>query len=268
MAETASVGRRRAWALVAASSLLPSAALAQETPAPNLLDLLQALELATRPALNVTLQGIGSGTVVPDGTLFGSVSGTTERSPGSDEVDGSLSFGAGFGDAVSGIGVQPSVSVTSVEDEDFGDSGYLSLKFGRRLGGADLRLYGAITLDNIATWGDSNDNSVETTVALTKFGRLGGSWGKPYMLTVGAGSHVHDDDAGLIAGFGLGLTQYLGTSVSYSGDYANIGFWVNLPGVKNTTLSLTCNDVFDEEDSRRATLSLTFAVKNAFGTGS
>ncbi|WP_145109331.1 hypothetical protein ACN9JG_21045 (plasmid) [Cereibacter azotoformans] len=268
MAETVSVGGLRGWALVAASALLPSTALAQGAAQQDLLGLLQALDAASRPSANVTMQGIGSGTVAPGGTIFGSISGTDKRvDTGGDDVDGSLSFGAGFGDAATGIGMQASLNVTSVEDRDFGDSGFLSLKFGRRIGDPDLNLHAAIGFDNVATWGDASDNSVETTVALTKFGRLGGSWGKPYMVTLGVGSHARDDDPGLIAGFGLGLTEHLGASISYSGDYANIGLGVKVPGVKGVSVSLTCNDVFDEEDSRRATLSLSFALRNAFGLG-
>ncbi|MGP3698970.1 hypothetical protein [Rhodobacter sp. NSM] len=250
---------------MAAAALLPSAALAQGSQQ-DLLGLLQALDLASRPSANVTMQGIGSGTVAPGGTLFGSISGSDKREDtGSNHVDGSLSFGAGFGDAATGIGMQASLNVTSVEDRDFGDSGFLSLKFGHRLGDPDLNLHAAIGFDNVATWGDASDNSVETTVALTKFGYLGGSWGKPYMVTLGVGSHARDDDPGLIAGFGLGLTEHFGASISYSGDYANIGLGVKVPGVKGVSLALTCNDVFDEEDSRRTTLSLSFALRNAFG---
>lgn len=261
---TASVGRLQGWALVAASALLPSAAAAQQAADPGLLGLLQALDMATRPSMNVTMQGIGSGTVAPGGTLFGSISGSNKRGPDSDDVDGSLSFGAGFGNAATGIGLQASVNVTSVEDRDFGDSGFLSLKFGHSF---DRTLHAAIGFDNVVTWGDASDNSVETTVALTRFGHLGGSGGTPYMLTLGAGSHARDDDPGLIAGFGLGLTEYLGASISYSGDYANLGVGVKIPGLKGASVSLTCNDIFDEEDSRRATLSLSFTLRNAFGMG-
>ncbi|QCP87945.1 hypothetical protein EYE35_20095 [Cereibacter sphaeroides] len=261
-------GGLRGWTIVAASALLPAAALAQGSAQTDLLGLLQALDLASRPSANVTMQGIGSGTVAPGGTIFGSVSGTDRRvDSGSDDVDGSLSLGAGFGDAATGIGVQASLNVTSVEDRDFGDSGYLSLKFGHRFGDPDLNLHAAIGFDNIAAWGDASDNSIETTVALTTFGYLGGAWGKPYMVTLGVGSDARDGDPGLIAGFGLGLTEYLGASISYSGDYSNIGLGMKVPGVKGVSVALTCNDVFDEEDSRRATLSVSFALKNAFGLG-
>jgi len=48
---------------------------------------------------NVTLLGIPSATVAPNGTLFGSLAGSTKRDGIYDEVDGSAELGLGFGSA-------------------------------------------------------------------------------------------------------------------------------------------------------------------------
>lgn len=217
---------------------------------------------------NVTLLGITSATVAPPGTLFGSVSGSTKRDGVYDEIDGSAELGFGFGNAEESVGAQVSVVVTSLTD-NLGDSGYLTFKLSRRISDGPMPTYIGVNVDQIANWGDAKDVDPEGSIALTTFGRttFGTSQSYPYMLTIGAGSNVQNNqqDEGLFLGAGIGLSRNVGLSAAWSGEVADFGAAFRLPGVENASFTATVNDVFDQEDSRRMTFSLNFAVNNVFG---
>lgn len=224
---------------------------------------------AVPPAKFVSIQGIGSGTVAPGGMVFGSVSGTDRTQERGSGMDGSLSFGAGFGNADGGIGSQLTANITSAHLDDFGDSGYLSAKFGTRIMPGQGYTYAAVNFDGLAPWGDSADMDVRMTVAMTTFQEFapfqnGAIY--PLMLTAGMRTHGLDGaDLAPIFGAGIGLNQYVSTSMSYNGDYVNAGFGVKLPGIKGAAAALTVSDVFDDEDRQRAVFAVSFATSSLFG---
>jgi hypothetical protein len=238
---------------------------AQQAPlsADDFIATLDALSAATMPSRNVTMQGVGTGTVAPGGALFASVSGTTSKitDGGNGDADGSLSFGAGFGDAETSFGLQVSANITSVNP--VGDSGFLGLKIGTRVPAA-VPVYVALSVSG-AGWGDSEDNPVRTTLAATTYANYGGY---PIMYTAGIGSHLRDgEDPGAFAGIGIGLTENIGASAAYNGNNFNLGVGVRIPRIPGASLSLTANDVFDEDDARGFTGAISIFATDVFGKG-
>lgn len=255
----------------------------------------QNLSARTNP-FNVTLQGIPSATVAPNGLAFASLSGTTRRAGApSTDFDGSAAVGLGFGSAERAVGVQVTGNITSLTD-DFGDSGYFDLKLSRRIKGGASPTYFSVTFGRIGAWGDArrrtvtesfvgdseclecdeiidtrivDSNEITGTVALTQFSQL--SLGRsatsyPVMFTLGAGTHIRNDqtDPGVFFGAGIGLSESLGVSAAWGGEYVNIGANLRLKQFKNASLSATVYDVFDTKDSRRLTMSVNFFTPNLF----
>lgn len=254
--------------VLAGAAVLAAPATAQESPltAEDLVATLDALSAAVTPQRNVTMQGVGTGTVAPGGSLFLSASGTTSdiTDGGTDDFDGSLSFGAGFGDVERSFGLQVSADITSVNPSDFADSGFFGLKLGTRVPAVTQPTYVAVSVDG-AGWGDAEENPTRATLAATTYSSLGDY---PVMYTAGIGSHVRDDtEVGGFAGIGVGLTEHLGASAAYDGDHFNIGLGAKIPGMTGATLSLTADDVFNENDARGVTASLSILATDVFGKG-
>lgn len=205
--------------------------------------------------------GIATGTVAPRGLAFASLSGATDSPSGN--VDGSLALGLGFGSAEESLGVQVTAQITSLTDA-FADSGYLSLKISRRLG--DQPLYLAIQGDHLLNWGDSTLIDPSAKVALTYFTSVQTASGTfPVMMTLGAGTKVRNfnTEPGVFAGVGVGLSQNLGASVSWTGDYVDLGLGFKVSDQISMTATLA--DVFDQKDRRRASFSVNYTFRNLFG---
>lgn len=226
---------------------------------------LQAMTKLLLPPRSPVLLGIGSGVVAPHGTVFASVSGTTNRDSAgeiSDELDGSVAFGFGLGDATETVGMQVTTAITGLEP--FGDSGSLSLKFSRALAPTT---FAGLSFGNVAGWGVEEDEDVKTTLAVTHFGDI---WAQdtyfPFMLTAGYGTNVTEGgtEEGAILGAGVGLNEYLGLSVSTNTEYVNLGAGFRSPELEGWNLSLTAVDAFDQEDRQALQIAVSYAVPNAF----
>lgn len=224
--------------------------------------ILEALARSTTPPKFVTMQGIGSGSVAAGGSVFGSVSGTTQRA-GVGGIDGSLAFGAGFGDANVGVGAQVTVNITSADPADFADSGFIGVKFGTKLAG-DRPAFVALSLDNLAGWGDSARNDLKATAALTTFGEVSLSGeAYPMMFTLGL-SGTEGRDVLPFVGLGIGITEHVGASVSHDGSNVNLGLGFKVPGVDGMSASVTLDDALEQDGDRRATFSLSYSVADWF----
>ena len=245
-----------------------TAAMAQTMTGEDFVSLMDSLNSAVEPPKYLSMQGVPSARVAPGGTVFMSISGADKRAQTGEDIDGSLAVGAAFGDAEQGIGAQVHASITSADPDDFGDSGYLGAKFGGRV----LRDWGqnylALSISNLAPWGDSKDEPVTGRLIGTKVVRMGpfaNGESYPVMLTAGIGSHVTDDeDPGVFGGIGVGLTQNLSVSLSHDGDQLHTGFGLrtDLPG--KPTFSATLSDPFDDEDDRRISLTVGFALTGLY----
>ncbi len=218
---------------------------------------------------NVTLLGINSGTVAPNGTVYGSIGGSTDSQYSDYDIDGSAEFGFGIGDADEGLGAQMSVVFASLTD-DFGDAGYLNFKISRRIAAGDHPTYIGLEGSQIGTWGDSDVLEPQGTVAITTFGRA--SFGSsteayPYMLTAGAGTGLRNNqqDPGVIFGAGVGLTENFGVSAAWTGETVDMGVGFRAKALGNASLTVQVNDVLDQEDRQQLTFTVNFAVNNLWG---
>lgn len=181
---------------------------------------------------------------VPSG--FGLSGGTTSlsfsgshgpRRGGSDSprADASTALAVGFGNSVTAVGVE--VGVVNTSFRDFGGSGYFTLGVNRQFsfeGGV-----GSISLSatNIEGWGDSRDLDIGTNLVASFVYDLNGL---PAMATIGAGTRLGargrsagNQEAGIIAGFGIGIAPDWAVSAGIVGDSPVIGvsyFPAALPG--------------------------------------
>ena len=226
----------------------------------------------------LTLLGVRNATVAPDGVGFISGAWSSRRdigdgfTTGDDDFikdsDGSIVLGYGFGNADGGVGVQLGAHVTSLTD-DFGDSGYLSVRASTRVlryGGTPAFL--GLGVDRIAPWGDAEPLDPSYTLALTGFpvASIGGRE-VPMMVTVGIGSHVADDDSepGGYFGAGFGLSRNLAVSAAWTGEDVTAGAAFRLDALPDVTFTAAVDDLFDQTDSQRITLSATWTFDSLFG---
>lgn len=219
----------------------------------------------------LTLQNISSATVAPNGAVFGSLTGTSRRTgPGTGRTgDGSMELGFGLGSAEDSVGVQVSATITSLKSS-FADSGYLNLKFSRRILAGANPTYISIEANHLANWGDAKLKDPRGKIAVTTFGLAQFSAGGdsyPYMVTLGAGNDLrnNDTDPGVFLGAGIGVTPSMGLSAAWTGETFDMGVSYRTPGLKNLSFNASVNDVFDDEDDRRVTLSVNWSLANVFG---
>lgn len=218
----------------------------------------------------VTLQGIRSATVAPNGLAFASLGVTSRReSLGDffDEGDGSIVLGFGLGDASETIGVQVSASITSLTD-DFGDSGSLSIKAARQINGLAVPTFVGLSLDRLAGWGDGTLIDESATLAVTMFPTVNiGGQTYPLMITAGYGNSVLDRkrEPGGYVGAGIGLTENFGASFAWTGESVTLGTAFKFDGLDNLRFSASAEDVFDQVGGQRLTLSATYYFDDIFG---
>jgi hypothetical protein len=224
--------------------------------------------LAQEAPRHLALSGIQSGLTAQRGTGFLAFSFTDQRAPNVDDEDGSLVMGLGFGDANKTVGVQVAAHVTSLKDS-FGDSGYLSLRFSKRLSAGPRPVYGSLQFGQLANWGDANGRDETASFAITRFTEVsfGGARPHPVMMTIGAGTHVRDFEtkAGVFGGVGIGLTENIATSIAWTGDVLTVGADFRIPGYDDVLFGISIDDVTDRKDNRRIILSVGYKFDNLFG---
>jgi hypothetical protein len=228
----------------------------------------------------VTIAGIRSATVAPGGMGFVALSWSNKRDFGGgnydppsgdlgfwDRTDGSIALGFGLGDAETGIGGQVTATITSLTD-DFGDSGYLTLKAATRLRGSATPMYLGVTADHLAGWGDAEapDESLDLTFTAFPKANIGGV-DRRLMLTLGAGSHIRNNNAdpGVYLGAGMALSDSWAASLAWTGEDVTIGTGFRLDAVPNVQFTASVEDAFDQNDARRFTLQVTFTADDLFG---
>lgn len=222
----------------------------------------------------LTMTGIKSATTAPGGLAFVSGAWSSDRvnvSGGSgliDRTDGSMSLGAGFGSAETGIGFQVTANITSLYD-DFGDSGYLSFKASRRVTPeGQVPVYLGVSADNLVPWGDSSQNEESLDLIVSVFPTIQTASGpKPLMITLGAGTNIRNygQDPGGYFGIGMGLTEHLAVSAAWTGDEVALGTGFRLDGLPNMHFTASLDDAFDQNDARRVTLQATWVTDKLFG---
>jgi hypothetical protein len=215
---------------------------------------------------HLTLLGIPSATVAPQGAAFASLQFTNQRPGPATGSDASLSFGVGFGDAENAIGVQLSAEITSTTDS-LGDSGYFDLRFSRRISGGAVPTYLGIGARRLGGWGDASGIDPASDLTLTFFPFIDTPRGKaPLMISVGAGTHVraNQTEPGGYAGIGYGFNSSFAASASWYGDHAIIGVSYAPTTLQNVQFSAAVVDAFDSTNDRRAVFSVNLLFPKAF----
>jgi hypothetical protein len=217
---------------------------------------------------HLTIVGIPSATVAPHGTVFGSLALTNRREGVLRDWDGSAALGFGYGSAEEAIGFQFSATIASMT-RTFGDSGHLSIKASRRIAAGAMPTYLGASLDYIAPWGDSRHREPSATLALTSFASVdfGGASPTPLMMTLGAGSHIRNNDSrpGVFGGVGVGLTEHLAASVSVLDDAVDFGMGFRPGNPEGVFFTFALNDALNLRDRRRVTMTATWALSDVFG---
>jgi len=219
------------------------------------------LPLLSDSVKNLTLLSVPSATVAPSGLVFASLGLTSKRQGTIDDWDGSLALGMGFGDADNTLGAQLTAHITSLEN-DFADSGYLSLRLSRRVGYGKVPVYVGAEVEGLAKWGQASPNPTSGSVMVSWFPVLETAGGDsfPLMFTAGYGSHRrnNDTDPAPFFGAGIGLTPSFGLSASWTGDTLDLGTSFVFEGVDWFNVSAEINDVTDRLGTRRFSINFNF----------
>lgn len=177
------------------------------------------------------------------------------------EGDGSVSAGYSLGNPISGVSVTLSASVTGTDP--FGDAGSFSLSASRllRAGGSSATFVGASS-SNLAAWGAGSSEEQFSVYTSHLVGFQAGGVEVPLQLVVGYGTSNTRNAAdvledGAFAGVGIGMTQNISGSISFTETQVNTGFNVSIP---NTSASVTVGvyDVTDNTDRQQFSLSVGY----------
>lgn len=221
------------------------------------------------PPRYATLIGVPLATGAPDGVGFVSLSGTTRRNPGSNDVDGSAALGFGLGNS-DRLGVQLSAHITSLTAA-FGDSGYLAIKLSHRLPDQLQPTFVGLTIDHLVPWGDATVQPAGVSLALTSFASVttpsGGRY--PVIWSMGVGNNLRQGQTkpGIFAGLGVGMTKTLGASIAVNGEEMELGLAWRPAGSDRIAIAAALSDALDHNDHRRITVSVSYAMPHLFGGG-
>lgn len=141
--------------------------------------------LSTAPSFSF---GAPSGLVPGFGTAFIGLAGTSY----SDDTDGALALGGGFGDPIKSVGGAASLSLGSIDPRDGGAANRGSANFSL---GKTFSAYGfgaAIGVSNVDLWHDTHDDKLDPSyyAAVTK---LLPNDVAPVIITAGVGSNSYAD---------------------------------------------------------------------------
>lgn len=237
---------------------------AADISASEFLVFLEALGQGGQPAKHLSLFGIQSATTAPHGMVFTGVTGTNPRGgvPGAG-MDYDVALGFGLGDATETLGLQFTANITGTDP--FGDAGYLSMKLSRAL---NERTYAALSFSQLGAWGGAAPAGESANFVVTHFNEVSiGNDVFPIMLSAGYGSHITNNgtDPGGYIGVGMGLSPYMGVSLSANEEQVNVGIGLKIPQYDRWSISLGVNDVADNTGRQSASMTITYAVQNVFG---
>lgn len=175
--------------------------------------------------------------------------------------DGSVSAGYTLGNPVDAVSVTLGVSITGTDP--FGDAGSFSVNGSRMLRASDssVTFLGA-SASNLGNWGAGSDDEEYSIYGSHLFGFQTGGVEIPLQLVAGYGSNntrtsVGGLDDGAFAGVGIGLTQKISGSVSFTETQVNTGLTVAVPGT-NVGATVGVYDVSNNNDRRQFSLTVGF----------
>ncbi len=229
--------------------------------------LLLVAPLAYAQDKHLALAGIPSALTAPNGTGFAGIALTNKESATSDRADGSAVVGFAFGSAEETIGIQISANITSLEN-DFADSGFLSVKASRRIHDGKAPIYASIGFGYLGGWGDSKPRDETATIAFTRFSELQiGQDSFPVMATIGAGSHLrnNDKDPAIFFGLGIGVSKNVALSAAYTGQSVTLGTSFKFDEIPNMNFGLSVDDAFNDVGERRIVFTAGIVFDKLFG---
>nr|WP_319248089.1 hypothetical protein [uncultured Celeribacter sp.] len=222
---------------------------------------------------NVTMFGADTAFILPSGGAFVGATLTDPRGGVSgNDWDGDIALGMGFGDPITSLGFEVDLNITGVEP--FMDSGAFTLKAARALAlQPNHVVFASLGVGNFAAWGDADESDENWNVTVSGLTQIQGNrMIHPLMWTVGYGSDTTLSEAGsslteegLFAGLGVGVTEYMGVSVSGTENQMNAGLGFKIPGLDGWGVSLGMNDITDNMDRQQKVLSISYSTLDLFG---
>lgn len=222
---------------------------------------------------NVTMFGADTAFILPRGDMFvGATLSDPRGGISGNDMDGDMSFGAGFGNPIDAVGFEIDVNITGLDP--FLESGNLTLKASRAL---LLRpnhaVFGAVSASNLAPWGDDKLGTERWNATVSGMTQVqGGALIHPVMWTLGYGSDAvlstpgsSLTEEGFFAGLGVGLTKSLGASVSGTENQLNLGLGFKVPGIEGVNVSYGLNDITDNMDRKQHMFTVSYSLSDVFG---
>lgn len=222
---------------------------------------------------NLGMFGADTAFILPKGAVYaaGSLMDPRGGIPGNDR-DGIVSFGAGFGDPVTALGLQADLNVTGTDP--FGDGGNMTFKVARMVYHAPAHVvFASAAVGNVLPWGDEKGRDTRwnmTVSGLTSF--QGPTLLHPVMWTAGYGSHAvlstpgsSLTEEGFYGGVGTGITTWLGAGVGFTENQLNAGISLKIPGLEHVGITYGINDITDHMDRRQQVLSISISKSKLFG---
>jgi hypothetical protein len=246
-------------AILAAMMFAPSLATA-ESDGDKYVKSLQALVESVVPPDYTSIQGVPSGGISPRGYVSLGVAITSKETDGGiGGLDGSMSTTVGLGELFGGIGTEITSNITSVDPNDFGDSGSFGVKFGAAIDTADQPINVGLSFDNFGRWGDSKTAKLLTTLAIssraTRYMEGGGAFS--YAWTVG-GKLLNDNggEESAFAGISIGLTENLSLSTAHDTGTDDTKLGVGIKLFDSLSISVTAVDPFNTGEGQGISVGL------------
>lgn len=210
-----------------------------------------------------SVAGVPSAVAPKAGSGFIGLTYATPRGGVSGEGgDGDFVAGYSVGNAIKNVSLTFGLAVTGLEP--FGDAGSLSLSASRlaHVGSNSATFIGG-TVSNLAAWGVNDDRPEQFSVYASHIVAIDkGSFELPLQFVVGYGTDNTRQsngtiDDGVFAGVGVGVTQNMSASMSFTEEQVNVGASYSIPNSSVST-SLSVLDVTDNTDRQQVALSVAY----------
>ncbi|MBM1817376.1 hypothetical protein [Pseudosulfitobacter pseudonitzschiae] len=178
--------------------------------------------------------------------------------------DGDFIAGYSVGNAVKNVSLTFGLAVTGLDP--FGDAGSLSISASKlvHVGGNSATFIGG-TISNLAAWGPNSNRPEQYSVYGSHIVSVDGKNGIeiPLQFVLGYGTDNTRNsngtvDDGLFAGVGVGVTQNMSASMSFTETQLNVGVSFGVPDTSISS-SLSVLDVTDNTDRRQVAFSIAYS---------
>ncbi|MBV5260255.1 hypothetical protein FLX56_17730 [Synechococcus moorigangaii CMS01] len=187
-------------------------------------------------------------------------SSTIGLADGARKADGSFATGIGFGDPLSAVGLEVTVSNTSSDPRDFGDSGSVGFKLHKIIPNTEGLAF-AVGWDNMLDWGDTTDTpeTIYGVASKTFALRPESDHQLPLSVSLGLGSgsfrtltenDFDDNNSPKVFGsLGLVISPTVSFATSWTGSQLNLGIGL-APFRAPLTFTMGLTDVTNNTGNR------------------